>query len=106
MSGTVEDRHIGGKIAYISEKDPWPTYISVVKAPDYMTEGEYDLESRTYYMKEPCRDVSDYSNTWECSECGAVMMLECCDDGDPCLYVGDVAEMPSFCPNCGRKVKR
>lgn len=51
-----------------------------------------------------CRDKNRRFNTWECSECGATVLLMFDDFGEPSYCVDGVADVPRYCPNCGRRV--
>lgn len=51
-----------------------------------------------------CHDSNKRFNAWQCSECGATMLLMFDDCGEPTYSVDGVADMPRFCPNCGREV--
>lgn len=51
-----------------------------------------------------CRDSNNRFNAWQCSECGATVLLMFDDFDEPTYSVGGVAEVPKYCPNCGRKV--
>lgn len=70
----------GGKVVYIGEHTPWPSYVAVTRERGYP-------ESRRYYQRETCK------RTWTglemiCSGCGHQLT-------DPTAR---------FCKNCGRKV--
>ena len=49
-----------------------------------------------------CYDVGD-STRFVCSECGCSLDLSDLD-GEPTMWVKDMADTPNFCPNCGREV--
>ena len=51
-----------------------------------------------------CRDNSSRFNAWVCSECGATLLLTFDDFDEPSYSVDGIADLPRFCPNCGRKV--
>lgn len=51
-----------------------------------------------------CHDSNNRFNAWQCSECGATMLLMLDDCGEPTYSVDGVADVPKYCPNCGRKV--
>lgn len=51
-----------------------------------------------------CRDTNKRFNAWQCSECGATLLLMFDDYGEPTYSVDGVADVPRFCPNCGRRV--
>lgn len=51
-----------------------------------------------------CKDACNRFNAWVCSECGATLLLMFDDYGEPSYSVDGVADVPHFCPNCGRKV--
>lgn len=84
----------GGKVVYIGEHTPWPSYIAVTRERGYP-------ESRRYYQRETCRMV----HAFEYVEC-KVDLFECSE----CDWSGAIDDMtaqvhsPRFCPNCGRKV--
>lgn len=49
-----------------------------------------------------CYDVGD-STRFVCSKCGCALDLSDLD-GEPTMWVKDMADTPSYCPNCGREV--
>lgn len=51
-----------------------------------------------------CHDSNKLFNVWQCSECGATMLLMFDDCGEPSYSVDGVADVPNYCPNCGREV--
>ena len=51
-----------------------------------------------------CRDSNKRFDAWLCSECGATLLLMFDDCGEPTYSVDGVADVPHYCPNCGRKV--
>lgn len=51
-----------------------------------------------------CRDKCSRFNAWVCSECGATVLLMFDDYGEPSYAVDGVADVPHYCPNCGRRV--
>ena len=51
-----------------------------------------------------CRDKCSRFNAWVCSECGATVLLMFDDYGEPSYAVDGVADVPRYCPNCGREV--
>lgn len=51
-----------------------------------------------------CRDVSKRRATMTCSVCGATVKFGFDADGEPTITVDGFAEVPKYCPNCGRKV--
>jgi hypothetical protein len=51
-----------------------------------------------------CHDSNNRFNAWQCSECGATLLLMVDDYGEPSYCVEDAAAMPRYCPNCGRRV--
>lgn len=53
-----------------------------------------------------CHDSNNRFNAWQCSECGATMLLMFDDYGEPTFNVNGVADVPHFCPNCGRRVEQ
>lgn len=86
----------GGKVAYIGEHTPWPSYIVV-------TRDKGCPEWRWYDMREECRMVHS-SEYIECK----VDLFECsgCDWSGVIDDMTAQVESPRYCPNCGRKVKR
>lgn len=52
-----------------------------------------------------CHDKCSRFNAWVCSECGATLLLMFDDYGEPTYSVDGVADVPRFCPNCGRRVE-
>ena len=53
-----------------------------------------------------CRDSNKRFDAWQCSECGATLLLMFDDYDEPTYSVDGVADVPRFCPNCGRRVER
>lgn len=51
-----------------------------------------------------CEDTNERFNAWICSECEATLLLMFDDYGEPTYSADGVADVPRFCPNCGRKV--
>ena len=51
-----------------------------------------------------CHDKCSRFNAWVCSECGATVLLMFDDYDEPSYSVDGVADVPHFCPNCGRRV--
>ena len=51
-----------------------------------------------------CRDVSERRATMTCSVCGATVKFGFDADGEPTITVDGFADVPKYCPNCGRKV--
>ena len=51
-----------------------------------------------------CNDKCSRFNAWVCSECNATVLLMFDDYGEPSYSVDGIADLPRFCPNCGRKV--
>lgn len=49
-----------------------------------------------------CYDLGD-STRFVCSECGCSLDLSDLD-GEPTMWVNDIADTPDFCPRCGAKV--
>lgn len=89
----------GGKVVYIGEHTPWPSYVAVTRERGYP-------ESRRYYQRETCSIVktwsdSDYDEDWRyrCSECGAFIGVY---ERDP--ETGRPVDHDNYCPNCGREV--
>ena len=52
-----------------------------------------------------CHDSNNRFNAWQCSECGATVLLMFDDFDEPTYSVNGVADVPKYCPNCGRKVR-
>ena len=52
-----------------------------------------------------CEDAGTRFNAWVCSECKATLLLMFDDYGDPSYSVDGVADIPRYCPNCGKAVK-
>lgn len=50
-----------------------------------------------------CHDVDKRSYAVTCSECKATVLLEVTDSGEPTYSVDGVADVPKYCPNCGRR---
>lgn len=50
-----------------------------------------------------CHDKCSRFNAWVCSECGATVLLMFDDYGEPSYSVDGVADVPHYCPNCGRR---
>lgn len=78
----------GGKVVYIGEHAPWPSYVCVTRDRGYP-------ESRKYYQRETC--------TIECNErgCNFAYRLYTLSCGHTVWTMGDA---PNYCPSCGRKV--
>lgn len=55
-------------------------------------------------VERTCHDSNNRFNAWQCSECGATMLLMFDDFGEPTFSVNGVADVPHYCPNCGAKV--
>ena len=83
----------GGKVVYIGEHMPWPSYVCVTRDRGYP-------ESRRYYQRETCRmeplnafytDLNGLNQTeWGvCSNCGTASPIDA-----------------TYCCECGRKVER
>lgn len=74
----------GGRVLYIGEHTPWPSYIAVTRERGWP-------ESRKYYQRETCTMAHEDGNDtwWSCNECDADVYLPA---------------RPKFCWNCGRKV--
>lgn len=51
-----------------------------------------------------CKDTSSRFNAWQCSECGATLLLMFDDYDEPTYSVDGKADVPRYCPNCGREV--
>ena len=51
-----------------------------------------------------CHDANNRFNAWTCSECGATLLLIFDDYGEPSFSVDGTADVPHYCPNCGRRV--
>lgn len=51
-----------------------------------------------------CHDDNSRFNAWRCSECRATVLLMFDDYGEPSYSVDGVADVPKYCPNCGRRV--
>ncbi len=51
-----------------------------------------------------CHDSNNRFNAWQCSECGATVLLMFDDFDEPTYSVNGSADVPKYCPNCGRKV--
>ena len=51
-----------------------------------------------------CMDKCSRFNAWVCSECGATVLLMFDDYGEPSYSVDGVADVPHYCPSCGRRV--
>lgn len=52
-----------------------------------------------------CRDVTDYPDGFECSECGCLLDVYGLES-EPTMWVKGMPIAPSFCPNCGARVIR
>lgn len=52
-----------------------------------------------------CRDSNNRFNAWQCSECGAAVLLVFDDFDEPTYSVNGSADVPNFCPNCGKVVR-
>ena len=73
----------------------WPDYISVSH------DGAREIGLK-YVPERTCRNVW-LNGSFKCSECGATVKLF--DESDePTICVDGFADVPSYCPNCGRKV--
>lgn len=68
------------------------------------TLGDSDATSVRQDVAGTCHDSNRRFNAWQCSECGATLLLMFDDCGEPTYSVGGFADMPRYCPNCGRKV--
>jgi len=55
-------------------------------------------------VERTCHDSNNRFNAWQCSECGATLLLMFDDFGEPTFSVDGVADVPHYCPNCGAKV--
>ena len=61
-----------------------------------------EIDGQWYVPERTCRNVW-LKGSFKCSECGATVKLF--DESDePTICVDGVADTPSYCPNCGRKV--
>ncbi len=73
---------------------------------DHMHPCDYEeLHARLADLIEPddrtCHDVSHFGENFRCSECGVAVTVEYDDSR---LYVGELSDDFSYCPNCGAKV--
>lgn len=50
-----------------------------------------------------CEDTNERFNAWTCSECKATLLLMFDDYDEPTYSVDGVADVPRFCPNCGKR---
>lgn len=75
----------GGKVVYVGEHTPWPSYVAVTRERGYP-------ESRRYYQRETCSVEEVMSGTgyveFQCSACGC----------------NRIDRHDSYCPNCGARV--
>lgn len=60
-----------------------------------------DGRLRRYVPERKCNDVAQMGEIFQCSECGSSVEVEY---GDSHIYVGDLIDDISYCPNCGAKV--
>lgn len=51
-----------------------------------------------------CRDTNNRFNAWQCSKCGATVLLMFDDFGEPSISIDGIGDIPHFCPGCGAKV--
>ena len=65
---------------------------------------EFAIEAWNTRAERTCHDTNTRFNAWTCSECKCTLLLVFDDYGEPSLSIDGVADVPKYCPNCGRKV--
>lgn len=65
---------------------------------------EYKRSNDGVAERGTCHDKCSRFNAWVCSECGATVLLMFDDFDEPSYSVDGIADVPHYCPNCGRKV--
>ena len=83
-----------------------PATVSISREHAFRDHQEQNLliEAWNTRAERTCHDSNNRSNAWQCSECGATMLLMFDDFGEPTFSVDGVADVPHYCPNCGAKV--
>ena len=64
---------------------------------------EADVQRLADLIDRPsCRDIGNSYDMFVCSECGCELDVDD-REGEPTLWNGGTATVPSYCPNCGAK---
>lgn len=79
----------------------WPGGLSLETHQHYLTPAQAIAATMG---DETCHDKCSSFNAWACSECNATVLLMFDDFCEPSYSVDGIADVPRFCPNCGRKV--